>query len=77
MWVLLAGLGWPGLLLGVFQTRGWTDVNVALGAQLWRVLSMLTQPCIVGGDFNMEAEELVKGLPWLAGCASKNPPGFW
>ena len=49
-----------------FGLGGWTEVNRALGEQLWRVLATLSCAWVIGGDFNMSAEELADGLPWIA-----------
>ena len=48
-----------------FGLGGWTEVNLALGEQLWRVLATLSCAWVIGGDFNMTAEDLEAGLPWL------------
>ena len=49
-----------------FGLGGWTEVNRALGDQLWRVLATVAGAWVLGGDFNMTAEELIEGLPWIA-----------
>ena len=44
-----------------FGLGGWTEENLALGEQLWRVLATLACAGVIGGDFNMIGEELVEG----------------
>ena len=63
-------LGGVACLAVYFGVGGWTEVNQALAAQILQVVAVLRVPWVLAGDFNMEAEMLLAGMPWLWACAT-------